>query len=69
VVVRRSLAGAGPPYGDVLGLLLASDATRVLVRTRSGEVSVALDTVVAARLVGAARGRRVARLAGGGDEG
>jgi hypothetical protein len=58
VVVRRSLSGDGPPYDDVLGVLLASDGRSVLIRTRRGDESVNVDTVVAARLVGPSRGGR-----------
>lgn len=50
VVVRRELA-PGRSYGDVLGVLLAVDADSLCIATRHGEVTVALDTVVAARQV------------------
>lgn len=49
VVVRRRLPDGR--LGDLLGTLLAADATSLVVRTRHGDVTVAVADVVAAKAV------------------
>ncbi|WP_035902735.1 GNAT family N-acetyltransferase [Knoellia subterranea] len=55
VVVRSRLAPAGeaphdgPSMTDTVGTLVARDATRVVVATRHGDVSIHLDRIVAAK--------------------
>jgi ribosomal protein S18 acetylase RimI-like enzyme len=53
VTVRIALGeAAGPPYADVVGQLVVSDATGIVIRRRSGElVQARHDAVVAARVV------------------
>jgi hypothetical protein len=56
VVARRSLgADGGPPYGDVLGVLVRTGPVDMVIETRAGPVTVALDSVVAARRVSETR--------------
>jgi len=56
VVVRRRLPDGR--YSDVLGELLATDDDSVLVRTRSGDVTVAADEIAIGKVVPPARPRR-----------
>ena len=62
VVVRRRLhdVPAGEPgHTDVLGELVASDATGVTVRTRSGDVRVPAQDIALGKVVPPAPVRRV----------
>jgi hypothetical protein len=59
VVVRHSPAGDGtPPWSDLLGELLAQDASSLTVATARGPVTVARAAVVAAKPVPPAPTRR-----------
>ncbi len=75
VVVRRlrddlppgaptgTLHGGEPPFTDVLGDVVAVDATGVTVRTRRGDVTVPAAAVVRAKVVPPAPPRRAPRRA------
>lgn len=52
---RRDPHSAGPPLTDVVGELIDSDASVVRVATASGEVVIAVASIVAARRVEASR--------------
>lgn len=64
IMVRRILPDG---LGDVIGDLLAWTDEAVTIATRTGPVTVALETIVAGKLVPPARPRRRPRSGGGGD--
>jgi N-acetylglutamate synthase len=57
---RRAQPTNGPPFSDVVGELLAHDGNHLTVASRSGQVTVAVSDVVAARLVAPDRRRILA---------